>query len=73
MASPTRESTGQGTCGLHGSESAYRITAAALALEVLLSISSSLWVALLFPGMVSVVSVSDIEQVPKAKKPFILR
>jgi hypothetical protein len=57
MASPTRESTGHGTCGLYGSESAYTVTSAAPVLELLLSISSSLWVTQLFPGWAWVVSV----------------
>ena len=57
MASPTPESSGHETRGLHGLESAYTITSAELALEVLLSISSSLWVMLLFLGRVCVVSV----------------
>ena len=51
------ERRGHGTRGLHRLESAYPITSAPPALEVLLSISSSLWGPLLFPGRVSVVSI----------------
>jgi hypothetical protein len=57
MASAIPESRGHGTCGLPGLESVYTVTSAAPALELLLSISSSLWVTPLFPGWVSVVSV----------------
>ena len=50
MASAIPESRGHGTCGLPGLESVYTVTSAAPALELLLSISSSLWVTLLSPG-----------------------
>ena len=57
MASAMPERRGHGTRGLHRLESAYTITSAAAALEALLSISSSLWGRLRFPGRVSVVSI----------------
>jgi hypothetical protein len=57
MASPTPESSGHGNRSLQGLESAYTITSAAPALEVLQSISSSLQVTLLLLGWGCVVNV----------------
>jgi hypothetical protein len=57
MASQTGGSNGHGTHGPHGLESAYTVPSAAPALELMLSISSSLWVTLPFPRWACVVSV----------------